>query len=137
MTNSQANQFNDALSTILTEGLELIKEQCSYRASDISLDSLSYGGLKDEYWGEIPCFEADAFEELQDIVGYYEDLETAKADKSLNGESLTKLQESVLIVHRADREEEVNNLFSSMVRETAELKHWKKKCGDAIDFLWK
>ena len=114
MTNSQVIQFNDALSTILTEGLRKIKEVCSYRASDISLDSLSYRDLKDEYWAEIPCFEADAFEELQDIVGYYEDLETAKAD----GESLTKLQESVLIVHRADREEEINNLFSSMVRET-------------------
>lgn len=133
MTNSQAIQFNDALSTILTEGLREIKEICSVRASHISLDRLSYGGLKDEYWGEIPCFEAEAFEELQDIVGYYEDLETAKAD----GESLTKLQESILKVYQDDREEEVNNLFSSIVRETAELKHWKQKCGDAIDFLWK
>lgn len=133
MTNSQAIQFNDALSTILTEGLNIVKEFCSYRANDITLDNISYRDLKDEYWAEIPCFEAEAFGELQDIVGYYEDLETAKAD----GESLTKIQESVLSVHRADREEEVNNLFSSIVRETAELKNWKKKCGDAIDFLWK
>lgn len=133
MTISQANQFNDALSLILTEGLKQVKDVCSYRASDISLDSLSYRDLKDEYWAEIPCFEADAFEELQDIVGYYEDLETAKAD----GESLTKLQESILKVYQADREEEVNNLLSSIVRESAELKNWKKKCGDAIDFLWK
>ena len=127
MTNSQA------ITTILTEGLQEIKEQCFYRASDISLDSLSYRDLKDEYWAEIPCFEADAFEELQDIVGYYEDLETAKAD----GESLTKLQESILKVYQDDLDEEVNNLLSSIVRETAELKHWKKKCYDAIDFLWK
>lgn len=122
-----------AITTILTEGLQLIKEQCSYRASDISLDSLSYRDLKDEYWAEIPCFEAEALEELQDIVGYYQDLETAKAD----GEFLTTLQDSILEVYRADLDQEVNNLFSSIVRETAELKHWKKKCGDAIDFLWK
>lgn len=128
MMNSQK-----AITTILTEGLQLIKEQCSYRASDISLDSLSYRDLKDEYWAEIPCFEAEALEELQDIVGYYQDLETAKAD----GEFLTTLQDSILEVYRADLDQEVNNLFSSIVRETAELKHWKKKCGDAIDFLWK
>lgn len=127
MTNSQA------ITTILTEGLNEIKAVISYRASNISLDSLSYRDLKDEYWAEIPCFEADALEELQDIVGYYEDLETAKAD----GESLTKLQESILKVYREDRDKEINNLLSSIVRETAELKHWKKKCGDAIDFLWK
>jgi len=127
MTNSQA------ITAILTEGLQLIKEQCSYRASDISLDSLSYGGLKDEYWAEIPCFEADALEELQDIVGYYQDIETAKAD----GEGLTTLQESILKVYQDNLDEEVNNLLSSIVRETAELKHWKKKCCDAIDFLWK
>lgn len=131
MTNSQANQFNDALSLILTEGLDKVKEFCSYRATDISLDRVSYGDLKDEYWEEIPCFEDDAFEELQDIVGYYEDLETAKAD----GESLTKLQESVLIVHQADREDEVNDIFSSIVRQSAELKYWKKKCGDALGYL--
>ena len=128
MTNSQK-----AITTILTEGLQLIKEECSYRASDISLDSLSYGDLKDEYWGEIPCFRAEALDELQDIVGYYQDLETAKAD----GESLTTIQESILTVYRADLDEEVNNLLSSIVRETAELKHWEEKCGDAIDFLWK
>ena len=131
MTNSQAIQFNDALSLILTEGLNKVKEFCSYRATDISLDRISYGGLKDEYWEEIPCFEADAFEELQDIVGYYEDLETAKAD----GESLTKLQESILKVYRDDREDEVNDLLSSIVRESAELKDWKKKINDALDIL--
>ena len=122
MTNSQA------ITTILTEGLKQIKEFCSYRAADISLDRISYGGLRDEYWEEIPCFEADAFEELQDIVGYYEDIETAKAD----GEGLTTLQESILKVYRDDLEDEVNNLLSSIVRESAELKYWKKKCGDAI-----
>lgn len=133
MTNSKAIQFNNALSTILTEGLNIVKEYCSYRANDITLDNVSYRDLKDEYWAEIPCMEGDAFQELQDIVGYYYDLETAKAD----GESLTKIQESVLIVHQNEREGEVNDLLSSMVRETAELKNWKKKCGDAIDFLWK
>lgn len=122
-----------AITTILTEGLQLIKEECSYRASNISLDRLSYGGLKDEYWAEIPCFEAEALEELQDIVGYYQDLETAKAD----GEFLTTLQDSILEVYQADLDEEVNNLLSKIVKETAELKHWKKKCCDAIDFLWK
>lgn len=128
MTNSQA------ITTILTEGLQLIKEECSYRASGISLDSLSYRDLKDEYWAEIPCFEAEAFEQLQILIaGYYEDLESAKAD----GEFLTTLQESILVVYQDNLDEEVNNLLSSIVKETTELKHWKKKCYDAIDFLWK
>lgn len=133
MQTSQAIQFNDALSTILTEGLREIKEICSFRASSISLDSLSYRDLKDEYWAEIPSFEADSLDELQEIVGYVGDFETAKAD----GETLTRLEESILKVYQDEREEEVNNLLSSIVCETAELKHWKKKCGDAIDFLWK
>ena len=131
MTNSQAIQFNDALSTILTEGLNIVKEKMNYFSSSINLDSLDLFGLKDELGGDVPCFEEGAFDEVQDVVGYYEDIESAKGD----GESLTKIQESVLIVHRADREEEVNNLLSSMVRETAELKNWKKRLKDAIEYL--
>jgi len=131
MTNSKEIQFSNSLLIILTEGLRELKKTCSYRASSISLDSLSYRDLKDEYWAEIPCFEADAFEELQDIVGYYEDLETAKAD----GKTLTKLQDSILQVYRDDREEEVNKLLSLIMRKSEELKHWKNKCADALEYL--
>lgn len=116
---------------ILTEGLNIVKEFCSYRASKISLDSLSYGDLKDEYWAEIPCFEADALDELQDLEGYYLELETAK----VNGKTLTKVQESILSVYRADRQEEVNKLLSMALRESAELKNWKKKVNDALVYL--
>lgn len=131
MTISQANQFNDALSLILTEGLNELKDSMNFFASKKNLDNLDHFGLKDEIKEDVPLFEEEAFDELQDIVGYYEDLETAKAD----GESLTKLQESILKVYRDDREEEVNDLLSSIVRESAELKNWKKKINDALGYL--
>lgn len=131
MTNSQVNQFNEALVVILTEGLNEIKDSMNFFASKKNLDSLDHFGLRDELEADVPLFEEEAFDELQDIVGYYEDLETAKAD----GKTLTKLQESILQVYRDDREEEVNKLLSMAVRESAELKNWKKKINDALEYL--
>lgn len=115
----------------MTEGQMMLKKMIKTQISLISLDRLSYGGLKDTLWGEIPCFEAESLDELQDIVGYAEDLE----EDFNEGKKLTALQFSILVVYWQCESDSVNDLLSDTISASTELRQWKDKLHNALELL--
>lgn len=111
MTNSQAIQFNDALSTILTEGLNVIKESLTRDTK-----SLNYNNLHSIY-DDLNYLLKEPLDYIQDIVGYIEDLQ----EEAL--EDLNNVEKAVVSLgFYQERYNEVNDLLKQIVPNITEYK---------------
>ncbi len=127
MTNSQAIQFNNALSTILTEGLTAIKESLTRDRKSLNNGYSHYSelhGLFDELYNMLQ----DPLEYLQEILGcYIEDLE----EEAL--EDLNNVEKAILLLGKnQEMYKEVNDLLIQMLPQVTEYKVLKEELDKAL-----
>ena len=115
------------LTTILTKGLETIKESLTRETKSLSYGVSHYTELH-SICDDLEYLLEEPLDYIQDIVGYVEDLETYSFRK------LNKVEKAlVLLSKRPSFWNEVNDLLKLMLPEVTEYKVLNEKLGLELD----